>query len=552
MTLERIEHKVFASEAPLEEMGQFGSALATTKLNTKDVAEIQALPAYTKGWGSAIISENNYPAMEEMNGVLNVMSYHTGYLYQEGIPTYSATQEYSATSWVKDLAGKNIYKSKKDNNIGNDLNDSEWFERVDFGENSLKTNQITNCILEIPQRIKLELKDGTLTLKAGSKVIVPNSAGVFDEVIISSDISVTSSVNDKMLIFINNSKNLHVNKVSNVFSGTTAPTSLSSGVNYIWYDTTNNIVKLTADAGSSWTSGFSLPLGLITGTGVITSIDQVFNGIGYIGSIIWVDKGVKVLMPNGRNEDGTLNNVEFSTSNLIVRTFVASNNGYRDLFVNQSAITILANYSYNAVSNFNINTDLNTVHNGCLFGSVLLNNGVVSNFQPKQPFRAVDYSDLTDLMPTGAIISSASSTTPTGFLYCNGSAVSRTTYAKLFSAIGTTYGTGDGSTTFNLPNYSNYNFVTSGTVSVKGTGKGLMITNGSVTSQLMHYANDSTLTFGPSQETSSVNYGSTTTKRGASSSSYDNNKVCGVVTNASTSGLTGSVSTATIKWYIKY
>ena len=41
---------------------------------------------------------------------------------------------------------------------------------------------------------------------------------------------------------------------------------------------------------------------------------------------------------------------------------------------------------------------------------------------------------------------------PTGYLICNGSAISRTTYAALFDAIGTTWGTGDGSTTFNLPN----------------------------------------------------------------------------------------------------
>ena len=142
MTLERIEHKVFASEAPLDEMGQFGSALATTKLNTKDVAEIQALPAYTKGWGSAIISENNYPAMEEMNGVLNVMSYHTGYLYQEGIPTYSATQEYSVTSWVKDLAGEKIYKSLQGGNKGHDLTDPTWWMELKLGGGGLEIGDI--------------------------------------------------------------------------------------------------------------------------------------------------------------------------------------------------------------------------------------------------------------------------------------------------------------------------------------------------------------------------------------------------------------------------
>ena len=46
----------------------------------------------------------------------------------------------------------------------------------------------------------------------------------------------------------------------------------------------------------------------------------------------------------------------------------------------------------------------------------------------------------------------AGNTIPAGWLLCDGSAVSRTDYAKLFSAIGTTWGAGDGSTTFNLPN----------------------------------------------------------------------------------------------------
>lgn len=49
----------------------------------------------------------------------------------------------------------------------------------------------------------------------------------------------------------------------------------------------------------------------------------------------------------------------------------------------------------------------------------------------------------------------AGDTPPAGWLACNGAAVSRTTYAKLFAAIGTTYGSGDGSTTFNLPNIQN-------------------------------------------------------------------------------------------------
>jgi len=58
--------------------------------------------------------------------------------------------------------------------------------------------------------------------------------------------------------------------------------------------------------------------------------------------------------------------------------------------------------------------------------------------------------------PAGAVIFHAANTAPSGFLKANGAAVSRTTYAALFSAIGTTFGAGDGSTTFLLPDLRGY------------------------------------------------------------------------------------------------
>ena len=54
-------------------------------------------------------------------------------------------------------------------------------------------------------------------------------------------------------------------------------------------------------------------------------------------------------------------------------------------------------------------------------------------------------------LPHGMIVAHAGKTVPDGFLLCNGAAVSRKTYAKLFEAIGVLWGAGDGSTTFNLP-----------------------------------------------------------------------------------------------------
>lgn len=58
---------------------------------------------------------------------------------------------------------------------------------------------------------------------------------------------------------------------------------------------------------------------------------------------------------------------------------------------------------------------------------------------------------LPRLVPIATMLPFAGTSAPTGFLLCDGSAVSRTTYADLYGVIGTTYGSGDGSTTFNLP-----------------------------------------------------------------------------------------------------
>lgn len=60
--------------------------------------------------------------------------------------------------------------------------------------------------------------------------------------------------------------------------------------------------------------------------------------------------------------------------------------------------------------------------------------------------------DTTFFNPTGSIIAFAGNTLPDGYLSCDGSQVSRTTYKKLFDVIGNTYGAGDGKTTFTLPN----------------------------------------------------------------------------------------------------
>jgi microcystin-dependent protein len=79
------------------------------------------------------------------------------------------------------------------------------------------------------------------------------------------------------------------------------------------------------------------------------------------------------------------------------------------------------------------------------------------------------------LVPTGAVLPFAMNAAPQGWLAADGSAVSRTTYASLFAAIGTQYGVGDGSTTFALPDLRGY-FVRGSGTNVDGTASGTFAT----------------------------------------------------------------------------
>ena len=64
---------------------------------------------------------------------------------------------------------------------------------------------------------------------------------------------------------------------------------------------------------------------------------------------------------------------------------------------------------------------------------------------------SVSISGVSVMNPTGTVLTYAGSSAPTGYLLCDGTAVSRTTYADLYAVVGTTYGAGNGTTTFNLP-----------------------------------------------------------------------------------------------------
>ena len=312
--------------------------------------------------------------------------------------------------------------------------------------------KITNCITEIPQDIKLELADGVLTLKAGSKVYVPNGFeedGVtpkFDVVVVESDISVSPNDGEKLFFLTPNNKIFHGEPPAQMHSGGSAPTFTYG----FWYDTTNNVVKFTSD-GSTWTSGFSLPFA----KGSNTSIDQVFNGFGYIGSTIFALPNVKALIPNGRNADGSLKNVEYVLNTLTLAQRGTNNrililnavNGeiisrlYTTVFESETRPNIITTgtqqqFWYNPASNIcyrTLDAGETWVENAfIILGYVDTNSDseVVNGLTTKLPFRAVDYSDRETVVGWGipdysAGVSKSADTEYTadvsGWIYASGS-----------------------------------------------------------------------------------------------------------------------------------
>ena len=97
------------------------------------------------------------------------------------------------------------------------------------------------------------------------------------------------------------------------------------------------------------------------------------------------------------------------------------------------------------------------------------------------------------LLPTGSVIFVHATDVPQGLLLCNGAAVSRTKYAKLFSVIGTKYGSGDGSSTFNLPNLNGR--VLQATSNIGDVGKFLEAQLPNITGSLMVNPGDSGFDF---------------------------------------------------------
>lgn len=257
-------------------------------------------------------------------------------------------------------------------------------------EEQVGYNQITNCITEIPQDIKLEINNGIITLKAGSKVY--NGNGVLKTT--TTDISsVNANYDGQVLIAL--SKDFDVLLTGFVPGETVSELPTSTASFKIYYNTTDK--KCYLDTTDGWQE-CSLPIALGTSTvSSWVSIDQVFNGFGFVGSTIFALPGIKGLSPNGNDSlTGIKKNNIISIENIL--TYTCPNitaNVILDLYANKIAINSQAFDKptidlifFDEINNYNY-AGLG-ISNDIWVGSARIENGKIVLFNPKHPISLVD------------------------------------------------------------------------------------------------------------------------------------------------------------------
>lgn len=216
------------------------------------------------------------------------------------------------------------------------------------------------------------------------------------------DLQTTTTTNEKLFIFVKkDGSGLDVLAVANCESGASpAPTTYS-----VKYDTTTNLCKLYTTNLTTQDRNVSFPVAILQGgSSGFTSIDQIFNCFGYIGSTVFALSGIKGLIPNGRNEDGSVKNIEVINNSVLINTFPESRNNWKVYLENttpirlklSSGITYLKDVNRNYYDSTNAYVDV------CCLGSVenvgSLN---ISNFRPYSAFQAVDRNDISWLSRLG-------------------------------------------------------------------------------------------------------------------------------------------------------
>lgn len=253
-----------------------------------------------------------------------------------------------------------------------------------YGNDKINQTHISNCITYIPQDIKVDFSNSTITIKAGSKIYPsysPHTPITFTE-----DKTLSVGYGNPGIVFYDIQNNtLFSLDNGNIYTSGTPYVGLVYEGGRLWRYNNRTLVS----------NQVSIALCEIStdGNTVITSVNKVFNGFGYFGSTVFALPGVKGLIPNGRNEDGTLRNTEFTISS--VKTYTPSQSLTMTVSVvidGDISIGYSGNYIYDEEKNKTF--DSSSKRPCCFITDCYLNNSSITKFNhPKTVFHAVDYND---------------------------------------------------------------------------------------------------------------------------------------------------------------
>lgn len=335
--------------------------------------------------------------------------------------------------------------------VGNTVSDTAWVDvvtdvqgavkdvvdegdtqvaRVEAAGNSfdnLTYRNVTNCITKIPQRIKYTLEDGNLTILAGSVCIVPyGTEDLTEEITVGSNFITdalkvvdTQFANGKFFVWAELQANKNVPKPADDWvgyawfdvtagaatigftsdSGATGTAPISRATGY-FYNTTDNLIYLTTTSGLQ-NKTISFPfMRLTANTTAVQTINTVFNGFGFVGSVVWVDKGVEALCPNGLNSsDGTYNSIEFKNQTLALYDNANLKNTRRVLRMLADGTFARSTGFYVDQSGYLTQQDTNMqLPPSFTFAKIITDtNALITTFEPYGTFRATKVDDSISL-----------------------------------------------------------------------------------------------------------------------------------------------------------
>ena len=218
------------------------------------------------------------------------------------------------------------------------------------------------------------------------------------------------------------------------------PSAANSVARMIWADESNNELKIRNGTNTSFITIGSLNE---TNLGLATIASPTFTGN------VGVPAGTVSSLPIRRSDD-TNTGIYFSAAD----TLDIATGGTRRAHFDSNGITIRDRKALRLrdTSNSNfvaIQAPSNVASDITL--TLPSSDGNANDVLQSDGSGNLSFAALPQAVPTGSVHLMATTTAPSGYLKCNGAAVSRTTESALFAIIGTTWGEGDGSTTFNLP-----------------------------------------------------------------------------------------------------